>query len=127
MTKILRSVRFPGESRQYRRARNELLRAEIGLRRYIGKVAALRRRLPLGSELEQDYVFEEGAPDLTDRNTVRQVKMSELSRPHARPMDFTGRPLKGFVFVDPGGYKTGKALAKWVKEAVDFGMTLPRK
>lgn len=50
-----------------------------------------------------------------------------LSRPHTRPMDFTGRPLKGFVFVDPGGYKTGKALAKWVKEAVDFAMTLPRK
>ena len=127
MTKMLHSVRFPGESRRYRRARNELLRAEIELRRHIEKVAALRRRLPLGSELEQDYVFEEGAPDLTDRNTVRQVKMSELFRPHARPMDFTGHPLRGFIFVGPGGYRTGKALAKWVKETVDFAMTLPRK
>ncbi len=81
MTKILHSVRFPGEGQRYRRARNELLRAEIEIRRHIEKVAALRRQLPLGGELEQDYVFEEGAPDLTDRNTVRQVKMSELFRP----------------------------------------------
>ena len=50
-----------------------------------------------------------------------------LSQPHTRPMDFTGRPLTGFVFVDPTGYKTDKALAKWVKQAVEFAMTLPRK
>jgi hypothetical protein len=31
-----------------------------------------------------------------------------LSRAHARPMDFTGRPLKGYVFVGPGGLKTDK-------------------
>ncbi|TAJ75361.1 TfoX family protein [bacterium] len=50
-----------------------------------------------------------------------------LSQPHARPMDFTGRPLKGFVFIGPGGCRTDKALAKWVKQATDFVMTLPRK
>lgn len=50
-----------------------------------------------------------------------------LHKPHTRPMDFTGHPLRGFIFVGPGGYRTGKALAKWVKEAVDFAMTLPRK
>lgn len=50
-----------------------------------------------------------------------------LSQPHARPMDFTGRPLKGFVFVELGGYTTDKALAQWVKQAVDFAMTLPRR
>jgi len=50
-----------------------------------------------------------------------------LSQPHARPMDFTGRPLKGFVFVGPNGYKTDKALAKWVARAIQFIMTLARK
>ncbi len=50
-----------------------------------------------------------------------------LSQPNTRPMDFTGRPLKGFVFVDPGGYRTDKALAKWVKQAENFARTLPRK
>lgn len=81
MTKMSHSIRFPGESRQYRRARNKLLREEIDLRRRIEKVAALRRRLPLGGEVAEDYVFEEGAPDLTDRKTVRQARMSELFRP----------------------------------------------
>ena len=81
MTKTLHSVRFPGESQRYRRARNELLRAEIGLRRHIEKVATLRRQLPLGGEVKQDYVFEEGAPDLADHDAVRQVRMSELFRP----------------------------------------------
>ncbi len=50
-----------------------------------------------------------------------------LSHPYARPMDFTGRPLKGFVFVSPNGYKADKALAKWVAQAVQFAMTLARK
>ncbi len=81
MTKTHHSVRFPGESQRYRRARNELLRAEIDLRRRIEKVAALRRRLPLGGELEQDYVFDEGGPGLADCDTVRRVKLSELFQP----------------------------------------------
>lgn len=46
-----------------------------------------------------------------------------LARPHARPMDFTGRPLKGFVYVDPAGYTTDTALANWVQRAVDFVST----
>lgn len=50
-----------------------------------------------------------------------------LVEPHARPMDFTGRPLRGFVFVAPGGHKTDKALAKWVTKAVDFASSLPAK
>ena len=71
----MHDVRFPGESDEYRRARNELLEAEIGLRRQIETVAAQRRTLPLGGEVQTDYVFEEwdeaaGAP--------RDVRMSEL-------------------------------------------------
>ena len=37
--------RFPGESEAYRKARNELLEAEVNLRRSIESVAALRRKL----------------------------------------------------------------------------------
>lgn len=50
-----------------------------------------------------------------------------LAQPHARPMDFTGRPLAGMVYVDPGGYKTDAALSKWVKRGVDFVSALPAK
>ena len=47
-----------------------------------------------------------------------------LGHPHARPMDFTGRPLKGFVFVGLGGYKTDEDLANWVNLARGFVSSL---
>lgn len=50
-----------------------------------------------------------------------------LTEPNARPMDFTGRPIKGFVFVSSDGYETDSALAKWLDLAVDFVSTLPEK
>jgi predicted dithiol-disulfide oxidoreductase (DUF899 family) len=52
------AVRFPGESGEYRLARNTLLEAEIGLRRAIERVAAQRRALPPGGAVPEDYVFE---------------------------------------------------------------------
>lgn len=70
--------RFPGESQEYRRARDELLDMEIDLRRKIEEVATLRRRLPTGGALKQDYVFEEGSADLADETTIKQTKFSEL-------------------------------------------------
>jgi predicted dithiol-disulfide oxidoreductase (DUF899 family) len=61
MTEPLHSVRFPGESDEYRRARDELLQAEIDLRRRTEAVAAKRRTLPLGGTVPEDYSFEEVA------------------------------------------------------------------
>ena len=37
-----------------------------------------------------------------------------LKKPHVRPMDFTGRPMKGFVYVEPGGSKSAAQLAAWI-------------
>jgi TfoX/Sxy family transcriptional regulator of competence genes len=48
-----------------------------------------------------------------------------LSRPHARPMDFTGRPLTGFVYVAPAGIRSRQALAKWIGWSLEFASTLP--
>ncbi len=73
--------RFPGETPEYRAARDELLAAERDLRGRVEQVAALRRKLPLGAVVPQDYVFEEGAADLADVETSRRVKMSELFSP----------------------------------------------
>lgn len=61
MTEPLHAVRFPGESDEYRRARDELLVAEIDLRRRTEAVAAKRRALPLGGVVPEDYRFEEAA------------------------------------------------------------------
>lgn len=52
------SRRFPNESGDYRRARNELLVEEIELRRHLWRVAELRRALPPGGEIVQDYRFD---------------------------------------------------------------------
>ncbi len=41
-----------------------------------------------------------------------------LKEPHARPMDFTGRPMKGFVFVGQGGLDSGRQLEWWVNQGV---------
>jgi predicted dithiol-disulfide oxidoreductase (DUF899 family) len=67
--------RFPGESDEYRRARDELLRAEVELRRQTEATAALRRELPLGGAVETDYVFEEWDEDA---GAPRDVRLSEL-------------------------------------------------
>ncbi len=50
-----------------------------------------------------------------------------LSLPHARPMDFTGRPMKGFVYVESSGISTGPALAEWVERGARFARSLPAK
>jgi len=50
-----------------------------------------------------------------------------LSQPHARPMDFTGRPMKGMVFVGPDGTRDDDSLAAWVDRAVAFASSLPPK
>ena len=50
-----------------------------------------------------------------------------LKKPHARPFDITGRPMKGWLVIDPDGYKSTKQLSAWVKEGVQFALTLPAK
>jgi len=50
-----------------------------------------------------------------------------LAQPHVRPMEFAGRPLAGFVCVEPGGYTTDAALESWVQQGIDFVSTLPAK
>jgi len=64
-------MKFPNESKAYRAARGKLLKEEIALRRHIEKVAAARRKLPLGGKVAEDYAFEaeEG-----------KVRLSELFR-----------------------------------------------
>jgi len=50
-----------------------------------------------------------------------------LALPHARPMDFTHRPMKGMVYVDPVGVVADAALAEWVQRGLEFALSLPPK
>jgi len=70
--------RFPGESDEYRTKRDNLLQAEVELRKQMEEVAKQRRELPLGGKIGENYVFEEGAANLDDEETVNRVRFSDL-------------------------------------------------
>jgi predicted dithiol-disulfide oxidoreductase (DUF899 family) len=95
------SITFPGESAEYRAARDRLLEQEIAERRAMEAVAAARRELPPGGIVPEDYVFQgagaEGAP--TD------VRMSELFAPGKDSL-----AIYSFMFPrDPGDERPGPA------------------
>jgi TfoX/Sxy family transcriptional regulator of competence genes len=50
-----------------------------------------------------------------------------LARPGARPMDFTGRPMVGYIFVKADSLQTDEALSSWVNQCYDFASTLSPK
>ena len=50
-----------------------------------------------------------------------------LTQPHVRPMDITGRPMRGMVYVTPEGCRTDEALKRWVEQGLNFAATLPPK
>jgi predicted dithiol-disulfide oxidoreductase (DUF899 family) len=72
----LHEIRFPHESADYRVARDELLVAELALRRQIEAVAAKRRALPPGGAIAEDYEFEEVPYE--EGRSARRVRFSEL-------------------------------------------------
>lgn len=50
-----------------------------------------------------------------------------LARRHAREMDFTGRPLTGYVYIAREGLRTRQAIRSWVELGVTFARSLPPK
>lgn len=71
------SMSFPGESAEYRAARDRLLEQEAELRRATEAVAIARRALPIGGVVPQDYVFQQAGAD----GTPTEVRLSELFVP----------------------------------------------
>ena len=65
------------ESENYRKIREELFEAEVALRDQRERVAALRRKLPLDTNVK-DYVFQEGPADLDQDGPITEVRLSEL-------------------------------------------------
>ena len=71
------SMTFPGESAEYRAARDRLLQREIELRRAMETVAEARRELPPGAVVPEDYVFQGAGAD----GAPTDVRLSELFAP----------------------------------------------
>jgi predicted dithiol-disulfide oxidoreductase (DUF899 family) len=79
------------ESADYRKLRDELREAEIALKDQRERVAALRRKLPLDTQIE-DYEFHEGPADLAKDGPFRAVRLSEL-------FDDPGKPLVVYQYM----------------------------
>jgi predicted dithiol-disulfide oxidoreductase (DUF899 family) len=103
------NVRFPGESAEYRAARDRLLDDEIALRRATEAVAAARRRLPPGGIVPEDYVFQGvGATD---------VRLSELFAP-----GISSLVIYSFMFPrDPGDTRPGPRTGRTAELALQEG------
>jgi predicted dithiol-disulfide oxidoreductase (DUF899 family) len=108
---LLHSTAFPGETTEYRKARNTLLQAEVKLRRQIEAVAEQRRALPLGGRVSQDYSFDSSAPGEKDYKTTR---LSELFAPGKRTLF-----LYNFMFPESAGSTTACPSCTSIIDAVD--------
>jgi TfoX/Sxy family transcriptional regulator of competence genes len=103
----------------------------------------LAERIRAGLKLRRDVVEKKmfgGIGFLVNGNMVCGVnkqdlilRLSEddfekaLKQPHVRIFDMTGRPMKGWILVSSGGYKSDKALQGWIEKGIAFAQTLPRK
>ena len=52
---------------------------------------------------------------------------SALQQPHVGEFDITGRPMKGWVMIEPEGIETDDQLRGWIGESVEFVSTLPKQ
>ena len=67
---------------------------------------------------------------IDDRMMVRVGPLAyekALKLSHAGPMDFTGKSMRGFVYIAPEGVRTARQLQAWVQRGLDFVETLPAK
>jgi TfoX/Sxy family transcriptional regulator of competence genes len=56
-----------------------------------------------------------------------EAAIAALREPHTRPMDFTGKPMKSMIYVDPEGVSSDAALEKWVSLGATLARQLPAK
>jgi predicted dithiol-disulfide oxidoreductase (DUF899 family) len=98
------NVRFPGESAEYRVARDRLLTQEIELRHTMEEVAAARRSLPPGGIVPDDYIFDGAGTG----GTTTKVRFSELFAPGKQSL-----VIYSFMFPrDPGDDRPGPETGK---------------
>jgi len=55
---------------------------------------------------------------------VADLVIRPRGRVHAREIDFTGRSIKGYMFVEPAGIRTKRSLTSWVAPAVAYAKSL---
>ena len=106
-------IEFPGESAEYRAARDRLLEEEIELRRAMEAVAASRRKLPPGGVVPEDYVFQGAGAE----GAATDVRLSELFAPGKDSL-----AIYSFMFPrDPGDTRPGPASGQSARLRLEEG------
>lgn len=109
---------MPYDERLAQRIRAALRdRPHITEKKMFGGVAFLRRGL----------MFAGVSGDSLMARVGKEHHADSLARPHVRPMDFTGRSMQGYVFVDPEGTASAAQLRFWLDRCERFVATLPPK
>ena len=93
------------------------LRADVGERKMFGGIAFMLAGNMACGVLGDELIVRLG-PEEDER---------ALAEPNTRAFDFTGRPMRGFVVVAPGGLAGEEELAGWVDAGADFAASLPHK
>lgn len=99
------------------------------IRKALGKEPGITEKKMFGglAFLRHGHMFV-GVSDSTLMGRVgKSLYEDSLAREHVRLMDFTGKPMAGYVFVDEPGTATDEALRFWVKRCSGFVATLPPK
>ena len=92
-------------------------RSGYGERRMFGGIAYMLDGRMCCGVLNDELVARVGSDDYP----------AALRQPHVRPMDFTGRPMKGYLYIAPAATAADASLAAWVERCAAFVITLPAK
>jgi TfoX/Sxy family transcriptional regulator of competence genes len=92
-------------------------RSDIGEKRMFGGLAFIQSGNMCVGVVGDELMVRVGADAYED----------SLAQPHAREMDFTGRPMRGLVYVACEGFEEDSDLEKWVTRGLDFAGSLPAK
>ncbi len=77
--------------------------------------------------LSRGYMFIGITGDTLMARVGPEYYETALQRPNVRLMDFTGKPMNGYVFVDPPGFESDSDLFDWAERCHRFVESLPRK
>ena len=77
--------------------------------------------------MQNDYMFVGVTKDELMARVGPDNQATALAKPHVRPMDFTGKPMKGYIYVEPDGLADDKDLEEWVQLCARFVQILPPK
>jgi TfoX/Sxy family transcriptional regulator of competence genes len=92
-------------------------RVEAGERRMFGGLAFMVHGHMACGIMKDELMVRVGA----------EAHGESLAQPHARPMDFTGKPMRGFVIVGAEGLRSRADLAAWVERGLSYVSTLAPK